>query len=59
MIYVNKCGHWKIEVSPPHPAWITLQWGAAELRHLKVEDLRDLGHLIDRAEAAIVAAGAE
>lgn len=53
MIYANKCGGWQIEVSDPHPAWVTLTWGAAELRHITVEDLRDLRHLIDRAEAAI------
>ena len=59
MIYGNKCGGWCIEVTDPHPAWVTLSWGAAGLRHIKVEDLRDLRHLIDRAEAAIVAKGAE
>jgi hypothetical protein len=59
LIYGNKCGGWVIEVSDPHPAWVTLTWGAAELRCLKVEDLRDLRHIINRAEAAIGAKGAE
>jgi hypothetical protein len=59
MIYGNKCGGWEIEVTEPHPAWVTLRWGAAEIRSIKVEDLRDLRHLIDRAESAIVKEGAE
>lgn len=59
MIYQNQCGGWKIGVSDPHPAWIQIEWGAAEIRGLKVEDLRDLRHLIDRAEDKIAKRGAE
>ena len=59
MIYENVCGQWKIHVSDPHPAWVTLEFGGIALPHIKVEDLRDLRHLIDRAEAAIIARGAE
>jgi hypothetical protein len=59
VIYQNQCGQFRIDVSDPHPAWVTITSHGVELRHIKVEDLRDLRHLIDRAEAAIVAKGAE
>jgi hypothetical protein len=59
VIYRNTCGKWQIEVADPHPAWITLTFEERGWTLIKVEDLRDLRHLIDRAEAKIVARGAE
>jgi hypothetical protein len=58
-LYSNRCGGWGIRVSEPHPAWVTILWGGVELQHIQVEDLRDLRHLIGRAEAAIVTRDAE
>ena len=55
MIYKKTCGHFTVEVSDPSPAWVTISTeDDGEIRGMKVEDLRDLRHLIDRA---LVAAG--
>ena len=55
MIYKKTCGQFTVEVSDPSPAWVTISTeDGGEIRGMKVEDLRDLRHLIDRA---LVAAG--
>lgn len=65
MIYVNRCGKWSIEVSEPHPAWVTLSYQDSRgdepttVRHGRIEDLTDLRHLIDRAIAAADCKGVE
>jgi hypothetical protein len=56
LVYENKCGPFTLKVSDPHPMWVTIQheqWGKGqEIDGARIEQLRDLKHLIDRAIAA-------
>ena len=61
MIYERQCGKWELSVSEPHPAWVTITLAEEPdrptFRLLRIEDLVDLRHLIDRAIAAADARG--
>lgn len=55
MIFDKTCGNVTVtvtEVSPPVIHWATISNASGELRGLRMEDLRDIRHLIDRALAA-------
>lgn len=49
MTYKKTCGNVSLEVSAPWPTWAVIRVGDYEVRGLRVDDLRDLRHLLGQA----------
>ena len=54
-VYENNCGDFSINVSEPHPMWVTIRCRCYTLNMIRSDDLPDLKYLIDQALTAIAA----
>lgn len=46
---MSRVGKWTLDVSTPHPAWVTLVYEDQEITLIHHQDLRDLEYAVKRA----------
>lgn len=55
MTFDKVCGDFRVEVSLPHPWWVTISRDGETIRSFRSDDLPDLIYLLEQASSAVKA----